>query len=165
MITTHHPCNSIFPICKLQFITFPQNLHAFKKIVILVNDNLQDTNKLYKQTFSQSLPRDACHHASIRELKRKILVPMITLSTKIKATPHKNCELYATICDLVNIMHVGIGRKTPIKFLLRTKSITIKQMGIWVFLCMIVARRWQCCGCQVCISTEILHPCNCFLLQ
>jgi hypothetical protein len=42
---------SHFPICKLQFITFPQNLHAFKKIVILVNDNLQDTNKLYKQTF------------------------------------------------------------------------------------------------------------------
>jgi hypothetical protein len=133
MITTHHSCTSIFPICKLQFITFPQNLHAFKKIVILVNDNLHDTSKLYKQTFmfipfvqhisklpnysrklflkecvttfmstayifkcslkkscqsSRNLPRDACHHASIRELKRKILVPMITLSTKISATPH-----------------------------------------------------------------------------
>ncbi len=41
---------------------------------------------------SRNLPRDACHHASIRELKRKILVPMTKVSTKIKATPHKNCD-------------------------------------------------------------------------
>jgi hypothetical protein len=60
MITTHHSCTSIFPIYKLQFITFPQNLHTFKRIVILVNDNLQDTNKLLCLSLLFNTYHDQC---------------------------------------------------------------------------------------------------------
>jgi hypothetical protein len=159
MITTHHSCTSIFPICKLHFITFPQNLDALKKNVILVNDNLQDTNKLYKQTF-MFIP--FVQHISCMISVCLFLLFFLLVKNSQKATRFSKTEY---MWSSQQYACWNWKKKTPIKFLLRTKSITIKQMGIWVFWCMIVAWWWQCWGCQVCISTEILQPCNCFLLH
>jgi hypothetical protein len=103
VITTHHSCTSIFPICKLHFITFPQNLDALKKNVILVNDNLQDTNKLYKQTF-MFIP-------FVQHISWSVFVCFFFFFFWWKIAKRQHGFLKRNICDLVNNMHVGIGKK------------------------------------------------------